>query len=155
MRALTLVLFIMSCALLDAQEVVATAGSTLKNENGSISFTMGESVANTLIKGDKAITQGFQQANMTVSTISEQKDLDFSISAFPNPTVNLLTLKLDRKDVSGLHYELFDTNGRLLFQKKIGSNETSISFDQLPKGMYVLKVMEGLNELKTFKIIKL
>jgi hypothetical protein len=153
MRTIIVFLLFVCCSRLLAQQVISTAGNTLGNENGSISFTIGEGVAQTLSKGDKTITQGFQQANLTVKMVNELKDLDFSISAFPNPTEDLLTLKLTKEDVSGLQYILFDINGKLLLQKNLETNQTVINVHQLSKGFYILKVQEGLKELITFKII--
>jgi len=150
-----LITFLLVISLrLFSQEVVATAGSTLSNSSGSISYTIGEGIANTLTKGDKTLTQGFQQTNLTVSMVSELKNLDFSISAFPNPTEDFLTLKLTKEDITGLQYLIYDMNGKLLFKKNIESNETKIIVDQLSRGIYILKVQSGLQELKAFKIIK-
>jgi hypothetical protein len=154
MRTLIIILIITFCTGLSAQEVVATAGSTLSNANGSLSFTIGESIANTLINNNRAITQGFHQTNISVSMISELKDPEFSITAFPNPTEDVLTLKLGKEDVTGLQYLLFDINGKLLSQKNLESNQTSVPVNQLAQGFYILKVQAGLKELKTFKIIK-
>lgn len=151
-----LILFIIAtcCPKLFAQEVVATSGTTLSNSGGSISFTIGEGVANTLTKGDKTITQGFQQGNLSVSIVSVLKDLDFSISVFPNPTSDVLTLKLTKEDLTGLQYLLFDISGRLISQKNLETNETTINVNQLNNGLYLIKVQEGMKELKTFKIVK-
>lgn len=155
MRTILVILFIVTCCPgLFAQEAVATAGSILSNSSGSISFTIGEGVANTLTKGDKTITQGFQQGNLSVSMVSELKDLDFSISVFPNPTTDVLTLKLNKEDMTGLQYLLFDMNGRLLSQKNLETNETTINVKQLSNGLYLIKVQDGRKELKTFKIVK-
>jgi hypothetical protein len=155
MRTILVILFIVTCCPgLFAQEVVATAGSILSNSSGSISYTIGEGVANTLTKGDKTITQGFQQGNLSVSIVSVLKDLDFSISVFPNPTSDVLTLKLNKEDMTGLKYLLFDMNGRLLSQKNLESNETTINVKLLNNGLYLLKVQDGKKELKSFKIVK-
>ncbi len=149
-----LFLIVTCCSGLLAQEVVATAGSTLVNATGSISYTIGEGVAQTLTKGDKTITQGFHQTTMSVTMVSELKDLDFSISVFPNPTSDVLTLKLTKENVSGLQYLIFDINGKLISQKNLESNETNVSVGQLAEGFYIIKVQAGTKELKTFKIIK-
>jgi len=155
MRAIIIILLCMtSCSGLLAQNIIATAGSTLSNSNGSISFTIGESVANTLIKGDRTITQGFHQTNISVSLVSELKDIDFMISVFPNPAYDFLTISLNTDKVDGFQYLLFDINGKLLAQKKLESNETSVSVEGLPSGVYLIKIREGLKELKTFKIVK-
>ena len=154
MRTTILFLFLGCCTLIQAQEVVATAGSTLANSSGSISFTIGEGVASTLTNGDKTLTQGFQQGNIFVSMVSELKDLDFSISVYPNPTSDVLTINLTKEDVTGIQYLLFDINGRLLSQKNLVSSETSVAVNHLLNGLYIIKIQDGMRELKTFKIVK-
>jgi hypothetical protein len=154
MRSVIIIFIMMCCQRLLAQEVVATAGSTLNNSSGSISYTIGEGVANTLTKSDKTLTQGFQQANLSVSMVSELKDLQFIISVFPNPADDLLTLSVSKEDVAGLQYTLFDTYGKILSRKKLESNETAIIVKHLTPGLYILKIQAGQNDLKTFKIIK-
>jgi hypothetical protein len=154
MRTLMLLL-IFSCGTgLVAQQVVATAGSSLSNASGSISYTIGEGIAQTLSKGDKTLTQGFHQTTISVSIVSVIKDLGFSVSVFPNPASDELTLKLDTEKVTGLQYLLFDPNGKLISQKNLISSETKIHVDQLATGLYILKLQSGSKELKTFKFIK-
>ena len=144
----------MCCQRSIAQEVVATAGCTFNNQGGSISFTIGESVAQTVTQGDITLTQGFHQSNITVSMVNELKDLDFSITVFPNPTRDILILKLTKENVMGLQYILFDVNGKLLSKKNLEEKETNVPVEALAPGLYLLKVKEGNKELKTFKIIK-
>ncbi|MFA5818661.1 MAG: T9SS type A sorting domain-containing protein [Bacteroidales bacterium] len=154
MRTILLFLIVTCCSRLLAQQVVATAGSTLGNANGSISYTIGEGVTQTLTKGDKTLTQGFHQTIVTVNAISELKDLEFSISVFPNPTSDVLTLKVDKENVWGFQYLLFDMNGKLISRKNLESAETNVPVDQLTEGFYIIKVQDGTKELKMFKIIK-
>lgn len=154
MRTVAILLFALFSTLLHAQEVVATAGSTLSNSNGSISFTIGESVANTLNKADVTITQGFHQTKISVSLISELKDIDFVISVFPNPAYDFLKISLNTDKIEGLQYLLYDINGKLLVQKKLESSETSVFVESLASGVYIIKIRDGLKELKTFKVVK-
>jgi hypothetical protein len=139
-----------------AQQVVATAGSTLSNTSGSISYTIGESVAQTLTKDDKTLTQGFHQTTISVSIVNELKDIDFSITVFPNPATDYLTLKIKGgKDVQTQYIaSLYDINGMLLLNKKFEGNETTISMGNLIPAIYFLKVTDNNKELKIFKIIK-
>lgn len=154
MRTALLFLLISYSSSMFAQKVVATAGSTLGNTHGSISYTIGESVAHTLAKGDKTLTQGFHQSIISISMINELKDLGFSISIYPNPTSDILKIKIGKENLSGMHYLLFDLGGRLMSQKNLESSETSVPVQYLRSGIYLLKVQDGSKELKTFKIIK-
>jgi hypothetical protein len=57
-----LVLFFMQAAFsLTAQEVVSSQGDVYSNANGSIEFTIGEVIINTVANGNTQLTQGFHQ----------------------------------------------------------------------------------------------
>jgi hypothetical protein len=150
----SLLLMLLWCSILQSQQVVATAGSTLSNSNGSMSFTIGEGVAQTFTGGDKTITQGFQQPNLLVSMINETKDIDFSITAYPNPATDILNLEIGKENVSGLQYLLFDFNGKMLKNNKLEKSLTEIPFKEMQNGIYIIRISDGTRELKTFKIIK-
>lgn len=149
-----LFLLVVYCPVLLAQQVVATAGSSMGNASGSITYTIGEGVSQTVSKGDKTLTQGFHQTTLSVSSINEMKDLDFAISVYPNPTSDFVNLLVGKENVLGFLYQLFDMNGKLLAQKELKSNKTNVPFQHLSSGFYVLKVKDGAQELKSFKIIK-
>ena len=155
MKIIVLFFFVLGSCGLSAQHVVSTSGATFLNSHGSISFTIGEGVAQTLTRGDKTLTQGFHQTTIFVASIQEFKGLDFAISAFPNPTTDMVILKVVKGNISGLHCQLFDISGKLIFQKNLESHESTVSVQYLPVGSYVLQVLAGKQELKTFKIIKL
>lgn len=58
------VLFFMLAAFsLTAQEVISTQGDSYTNSNGTIDFTIGETVINTFTNGNTTLTQGFHQPN--------------------------------------------------------------------------------------------
>jgi len=155
MKTILLILFVAYCPVLLAQQVVATAGGTFNNSSGYLSYTIGEGVAQTLTKGNKTITQGFQQTNLSVTIVSELKELDFSITAYPNPVSDILKIRTDKKEVTGLQYLLFDMTGKLISGSNLEGTETNVPFDKLNSGTYLIKVQAGTKELKTFKIIKL
>jgi hypothetical protein len=142
------------CPGLLAQQVVATAGSTHVTGSGSISYTIGEGVSQTLTHGDKTLTQGFHQTTVSVKILSELKELDFTITVSPNPASDILKIKVTKETVSGLQYSLSDIYGKLIFQKNIESDESIVFVNQLKVGLYILVIKEGTKELKTFKIIK-
>lgn len=154
MKILLLFLVVVYCPVLLAQQVVATAGRSMGNASGSITYTIGEGVSQTISKGDKTLTQGFHQTTLSVSSINEIKDLDFTISVYPNPTNDFVNLLVGKEDVLGFKYQLFDMNGKLISQKELKGNETNVPFQHLSSGFYLLKVKDGSQELKSFKIIK-
>lgn len=139
---------------MQAQEVVSTAGNTFTNSNGSMSFTIGEGVTNTLTTGEQTITQGFQQPHLSVSMINQMRDLGFTITVFPNPVTDVLTLKIGKDDVLGMQYMFFDLAGKPFNRKNLVNPETTIPVEHFRAGVYIIKILEGSKELKSFKIIK-
>jgi hypothetical protein len=154
MKTIFFIIAITYCSGLLSQQVVTTAGSTLSNSSGGISYTIGEGISETLSTGDITLTQGYQQSNIFVSLVSELKDAGLSVIIYPNPTRGDLKLNINDYTMPGLQYLLLDSNGKLLTQKKIESYLTEVSMSQLRSGVYFIKIQAGTRELKTFKIVK-
>jgi hypothetical protein len=141
---------------LHAQESVNTAGGNASGSGGSMSYSVGQ-IVYTINTGDNGtVAQGIQQAYeiSAVTGIEEAKDISLSVSAYPNPTTNYLILEIEGDLKTQYFVALYDMQGRLLQNKKITSNQTSIAMGELLTATYFLKVSEGNKEVKTFKIIK-
>jgi hypothetical protein len=63
------------------------------------------------------------------------------MTVYPNPTVNNLSLEAKNYNYENIHYQLFDLNGRLISNDKIASETTTISMEQYPSSVYLLKVI--------------
>jgi len=135
-----------------SQEVIATSGDYFENSSGSVAFTIGEPVTATLIKDDKILTQGFHQSEITIETEYILPALEFEITAFPNPANDYVILKADQFE--GLHYLLYTIEGEQIQQGLLDSDQTEINFSHFQPSVYLLRVVEGNKDLKTFKIIK-
>ena len=142
--------------LLNAQqlEVVNSGGGYHENSEGSITFSIGEVIIETIAHGDLCFTQGFCQANVTVTAVNEIPGLDYELIAYPNPTKNYVILKITREKLSDLKYYLFDMHGKLIKTEQVKATETTIPFNFLIPSTYYLKVIDGQIEVKTFKIVK-
>ena len=89
-----------------------------------------------------------------VSGLEEAQSINLSVTAYPNPTTDYLTLRIDEFEISNLSFQLYDMNGKLLQNEKITGNQTSIVMSNLLPATYFVKVIQGNKEVKTFKIIK-
>lgn len=133
-----------------SQEVISTAGTVFENGAGTISFTLGEIVTNTLNSGSSVLTQGFQQSKLTIVSLDERIELEMSV--FPNPVQQMITLKVETPQ--GFQYMLFDISGVLIERKEIKGSETGIDFTSMEPAVYILKVFKSPDEVRTFKIVK-
>ncbi len=141
---------------LQAQESINTTGGDATGIEGSASYSVGQVVYQTHTGTNGSISEGVQQAFeiSVVTTIEEAKDIKLIVSAYPNPTTDYLTLEVQDFELSTLHFQLFDINGKLLQNEKITSTQTSIIMSNLVPATYFVKITEGNKEVKTFKIIK-
>ena len=82
----------------------------------------------------------------------DEKDVE-SIIFYPNPASNRLVvsnLSLSEK----YSISLFDVQGRLMLnEKSVGETSHEFAFDELPQGLYILKVGSEKG-IKTFRVVK-
>jgi len=138
-----------------AQEAVPASGGEASGSGGSVSYSAGQVVYTTHTATTGSVAQGVQQA-FEISTVLGVEDhlINLSFMAYPNPTTDMLTLKIDNFNQNNMKYALFDIQGRLLVQQKIQQINTNISTKNLSPSIYFLKIFGQNNLLKTFKIIK-
>jgi hypothetical protein len=80
-----------------------------------------------------------------ISGISTPDLFASDVKMFPNPAVSYFTLRLDDQKEKMKYVQLFDMTGKLVYQiKNINSNEVQVSREDLPTGLYMVKI--GLNK---------
>ena len=84
----------------------------------------------------------------------DDRELDLGFSVYPNPTKDILNLKIANFNNGKLSYQLFSLQGQLLLSETVNSEITRISMYRFSDGMYVLKVNLNNKEVKSFKIFK-
>ena len=77
-----------------------------------------------------------------------------AITVLPNPTTGIIRVINDNNSVEPAFYQLFDLNGRLLLQDNLSVDMPTIDIRQLSSGLYLLKVIDQRQAVKTFKIVK-
>jgi hypothetical protein len=143
-----------------AQETLPASGDNVSGTGGNVSYTVGDIyISNKGTTG--SVDQGVQQPfEISVFTgIEVAKEIILTCSAYPNPTIDNLILKIEGIELEELFILLCDLSGKILENKKIENNETIISMSDLVSGTYFLKIMQTqktgtLPEIKIFKIIK-
>ena len=142
---------------LQAQTSVNATGTNASGSGGTVSYCVGQVVYTTNTGASGSVAQGVQQPFeiSVVTGIEEAKDIFLNVSAYPNPTTDYLELKVENLQLSELSYKLYDISGKVYQNKEIGNSITKIEMQNLPQGIYFIKVIDTKNkEFKTFKIIK-
>lgn len=134
------------------QEVISSQGEHYSGSSGSIEFTIGEPVVETVSDGNNDVTQGFHQTKLTVTAI-EDHNTNFDVSIFPNPTSNYVQLNLE--DYNGIQMHLYDVSGKLVTSQQLKNQVTKIDMSNLTFGNYIITLSNTDNTLiKSYKIIK-
>ncbi len=151
------VLFLgISLATAEAQVAVTSAGGNGTNSTGFVSYTVGQLLYNTNAGSSGSVAQGVQQPYeiSEVLALEEIQGLNIKLYAYPNPTTDYITLKIENEDKHELSYQIFDTRESVLSNVKIYGSETNIKLSNFVTGIYFLKIVKKNKEVKTFKIIK-
>ncbi len=74
--------------------------------------------------------------------------------AYPNPTQELLNLRVGNYNQEKLAYKLIDLEGKVISEATINSETTAIDIKQLPVATYFVEVYNDAKKIQVFKIIK-
>jgi hypothetical protein len=141
---------------LHAQESVNATGGDASGSGGSASYSVGQVVYTTNTGTNGSVAQGVQQPYeiSVVSGLEEATSISLSVSAYPNPTTDYLTLKADAAKIPSMNFQLYDMQGKLLQSEKLTEIETQINMSNYVPSTYFVKVIQGDKKIKSFKIIK-
>ncbi|MDP2088686.1 MAG: MBG domain-containing protein [Flavobacteriaceae bacterium] len=77
----------------------------------------------------------------------------FNVSAYPNPSTEYFTLKLQGATQDQVQVNVFDVNGRLVYTKTANYNDSYQFGERFQAGVYLVNVQQGTNKV-SLKVIK-
>ena len=140
------------------KQVNSSAGGYYKQTSGSLSFTIGEPLAETYSNGITKLSQGFQQGNYSITAFDEMNVSGIQSSLYPNPARDIINLRIQQdQGQSEYFYELADMAGKILEKKQVKTNEENpINLSALQSGIYFLKTLSRNSQYsKNYKIQKI
>ena len=129
------------------QSVIASAGGHHEVASVSLSWTLGEVAVETLGGDNYILNLGFQQGDLTITSLLDESFAGFSVKTFPNPVQNKLTVEFEKDK---LYFRILDINGRQLKNGFLYSGSGILDFEDVAKGTYFLEI----DKKRTCKIIK-
>jgi hypothetical protein len=143
---------------LQAQETIPASGGNATGSGGSASYSIGQVIYTTNTATNGSAMQGVQHPYeiSIVAGVETAKTINLTVLAYPNPVVESLTLIVEDSNfkISTLSFQLYNINGKIVEDRKITYNKTTISMGKLVPATYFLKVTDSNIVVKTFKIIK-
>lgn len=142
-----------------SQNGFVSAGADGSNENGSVSFSVGQVVyqSRETADGSYSLTQGVQQP-YTISSMPLPDGLQelagIQLTAYPNPATDVLNLSIEGIDCKGMTFAISDVKARMQMKGDITSEYTQIDVAQLLAGVYFVEVKKNNQIVRAFKVVK-
>lgn len=146
-----------------APEVWATAGGFHAHSEGSVTWTIGETVIETQANSNLEVTftQGFNQPFFRkgqTGTTQPNSDISPIFTVFPNPTSGIIRIRLSRPYDKPVEVALFNTLGQLiqsdLWLPNTAAPEKELSLENLANGVYFLQISLEGESLGVYKVQK-
>lgn len=138
-----------------AQESANASGGDATGSGGTVAYSIGQVVYTTNTGSNGSVAQGVQHAYEIFTVGIKETELNISLSVFPNPTTDNLTLQISDYNNEKLSFQLFDIQGKQLSNGQIVAQQTQINMTSLPTATYFINVLSQENKtIQTFKIIK-
>lgn len=156
MKSILKIVFVVGFSIQSyAQSSINASGGNSSESNGNVAYSIGEVFYDTASSPSGSVAAGVQQAYEITETLGiDITEINLSLKIYPNPTPDILNLKVGFNDYKKYHYELLEGSGKSLTSKTINESQTSIKMTSYPAGIYYLKVMKGGKVMKIFKVLK-
>ena len=136
-----------------SHQVLSATGGDATGSGGTVAFSVGQIVYTTSTGTTGSVAQGVEQAYEIYSVGIKETALNISLSVFPNPTSDFLTLKVQDYNNEALSYNLLDEQGKSVLNEQITNQDTQVAMSTLARGIYFINVLQANKKIQTFKII--
>jgi hypothetical protein len=144
----TLVFCILSMSTYaQTENVISSGGNSVQNSQGSMTWTIGEAVINTIESPDVQLTQGFNQGWLNFLNIEKFSE-NINITVFPNPATHYINIESDKKS----DLIIYDASSKIVRNLSIEKEDT-VDLSDLAPGIYYIEFTRKNSKIKTIKII--
>lgn len=153
--AILVMLGVMRLGIATAQNSANTSGGDATGNGGTVAYSVGQVVYTTNTDAPGTVSQGVQQTYEIFTVGIKETKVNISLSVFPNPTADNLTLQISDYNNEELWFQLSDLQGKLLDKGQITSKQIQINTSLLSPSSYFISVVNKENKkVQSFKIIK-
>lgn len=137
--------------------VINTSGADFNGGGLSVSYSIGEAIAGTVMCTEAKLTQGFIQPPDKIKVSVGPDCQPLKITIFPNPVNEILIIEIqdfDGYDNNLIEASISGLDGRILQVTKLYKGLNALDCSSLAAGLYFLSIGNGIiNE--TLKIAKM
>jgi hypothetical protein len=141
--------------LAQAQVSANASGGDATGSGGTVAYSIGQVIYTTNSGSSGIVAQGIQHAYEIFTVGIKETELNISLTAFPNPTTENLTLLIRDFNSENLSYQLYDMQNKLIYSGQVTTMQTELNTSSLPSATYFINVVnQEKKKIQTFKIIK-
>ena len=141
-----LLILLCCCGFCTAQQVVSTGGYALKS-GISVNWILGGSLSE-ISTDDISALNRLQMEQLTGSEIS--------LKVYPSPATDLINIKITPADTGRLILELYNNSGVRVLNRIVPYQPLlQVNVQDIPGGIYYLKVLQPSSGNQSFKIEKI
>ena len=149
-KTITALLVMFNILVFQAQSLelqsFSSVGDQLTSTTGiSLSSILGEIASEELEESNLRLTQGFHQQFKIISHSNELKNT-FGIILYPNPTLDIITLKSEEVDHK-LMVHIYDSNGKQVSSSEFYEKTINLPFSAYPSGQYYAIVRDDQGKI--------
>ncbi len=118
--------------LAQAQESANSSGGDATGSGDTVAYSVGQVIYTTNASAFGTVSQGVMQAYEIFTVGIKEAEVIITLSVFPNPTSDILTLQFSDYNNKKLSYQLYDLQGKLLNEGQVTEQQTLINTSSLP-----------------------
>jgi hypothetical protein len=151
-----LLLILLYANMLQAQSGTHAAGIEATSGSGQVSASVGQVFTATNSSPSAYLAEGVHQPYeiSVITSVQPLSEAAAHIDVYPNPFTDAVNIRLENRTAGDWMYILYTMNGKQVMQGRIDSDVTFVPAAFLAKGTYMLRIMKGNTQAKSFKIIK-
>src|SRR6186997_1540172 len=137
------------------RDVIATAGDFFQAPTFSLSWTMGEPVSETFTNNsvNVMLTQGFHQSEFKITAIREPLAEAFDISVYPNPTPDVVNIRMNSAKDEIIMVQLYSMTGERIMFEQMQDKTLQLNLGSLSNASYLLSLRKLNGALITTYVI--
>jgi hypothetical protein len=130
--------------------LTATPSSGWKFDNWSGDFSGTDNPATITLDSNISVVANFSE--LPIQQVNTQSGS--ACNFYPNPVDDELKIELNEEFSEGAVIELFDKTGHLILNKKVQGVDHVLDMENVPQGVYILKVTNKNTSLLITRIVK-
>jgi hypothetical protein len=140
--------------IMNAQSTMVPAGGNAIGPTAQVSYTIGQVVYTSQYNSDAIVDQGVQHSIEIYPVSIGKEESECSISVFPNPTCESITISLgETREFQG-KWSIIDIRGKQVLAQEYDSSHATLSLSDLPTGSYTLLIHDTRSKMQKHYTIK-